>query len=917
MGAPRTLIRTAAALALAAVLGVAPGAAPRPLPLAGCEATHAAPTAGRRAIAPGASAYWLDRRLIKWPGQAATGTFRLYFSATHPLAPTPGATMAGADGSLPLRVSLAAIPTALAARFGYVGAGVVLALASADLPRLTRLHRGELVLAHEANGRVLAATHLQVAGAFDDLYSSAARAGDLGVTLGGPDATPSTTFRLWAPSARAVSVCVYPGSESGAASRVALRADATSGIWTIALPRDLAGGYYRYLVEVFVPGIGVRLHRVTDPYSVSLSADSRRSYIASLNAPALTPPGWERDRGRPIASPTDLAIYELHVRDFSATDASVPTAHRGKFLAFTDSNSNGMRHLASLAAAGLTDVELLPVFDFASVPERGCTEPAIEGSGADERPQAMISATAARDCYNWGYDPFHFGAPEGSYSSDANDGSRRIVELRALVQALHATGLRVGMDVVYNHTFAAGEEPGSVLDQVVPGYYHRLDAQGAIERSTCCANTATENLMMARLMIDSTLRFARDYHVDSFRFDLMGHQPRAAMEALKQELEATVGRPVALFGEGWNFGEVANGARFVQASQLSLGGSGIGTFSDRARDALRGGHPGEHGADLLAHRGYLNGLGFDASGAATGSEALAQAADLVKVGLAGSLRDYRLVTADGVTRPASDIAYGGQPAGYASEPGEVVNYIENHDNQTLYDINALKLPRTTSAADLARLQVLGLAFVALSQGVAYFHAGGELLRSKSLDANSFDSGDWFNRLDWTLTDNNFGVGLPPAADNGRDWPAMRILLADPSLKPSPTDIAFTAAAFRDLLRIRASSTLFRLATAAEVRKRLTFFNSGSGQIPTLVIGHLDGTGLSGAVFRELIYLINVGPEAQRLVLPESRGKSFVLHPVHLAQGAGDNRLAHEASYETESGSFTVPARAAVVFVVPE
>ncbi|MGN6151320.1 MAG: DUF3372 domain-containing protein, partial [Lysobacteraceae bacterium] len=486
--------------------------------------------------------------------------------------------------------------------------------------------------------------------------------------------------------------------------------------------------------------------------------------VLDPDAPDTKPPGWDADaapRPAPAADNVDMAVYELHVRDFSRDDASVRAPWRGKYLAFTETGSAGMRHLRALQAAGLTDVHLLPVYDFASVPERGCVVPQVPKAAPDgEAHQAAIAKTAATDCFNWGYDPWHYGAPEGSYAVQA-DGAARVREFRAMVQALHAAGLRVGMDVVYNHTFAAGQDPKSALDRIVPGYYHRLDATGKVARSTCCENTATEHRMMAKLMIDTAARWVRDYRIDSFRFDLMGHQPRAAMERLQHAVDAAAGRHVPLIGEGWNFGEVADGARFVQASQRSLAGSGIGSFSDRARDALRGGGCCDGGAALVDAKGWLNGL-------ADGDDAAAakRAADLVRVGLGGTLATMRMATADGRTQAFSAIDYAGQPAGYAAAPGEAVNYVENHDNMTLFDLGAMRLPRDTSREDRARVQLLGAAFVALAQGVAYYHAGIDVLRSKSLDKNSFDSGDGFTRLEWTLTDKGFGAGLPKRADNG-------------------------------------------------------------------------------------------------------------------------------------------------------
>ena len=586
-----------------------------------------------------------------------------------------------------------------------------------------------------------------------------------------------------------------------------------------------------------------------------------------------------------------------------------------------------MRHLRSLKDAGITDVHLLPVFDLATVPETGCAAPdaaalnaAVQADGgASEAPQAWVATHAARDCFNWGYDPWHYTAPEGSFATDAHDGAVRIRELRAMVQALHRAGLRVGMDVVYNHTTAAGQAPQSVLDRIVPGYYQRLNARGLVERSTCCDNTATENRMMARLMIDSAVTWAREHRIDSFRFDLMGHQPRAAMERLQRAVNRAAGRPVQLIGEGWNFGEVADGQRFVQASQLSLNGTGIGTFSDRARDAVRGGSAGDSGAALLQRQGWVNGLHFAPTPEAlaaglTDSAALLRAADLVRVGLAGTLRSYMLPAHDGRTLRLDQIDYAGQPAGYASQPAEVVNYVENHDNQTLFDNHVFKLPPGTSAEDRARVQVLALATTAFSQGIAYFHAGAETLRSKNLDRNSYDSGDWFNRLDWTLQDNFFGTGLPPKPDNGAMWPLMAPRLADATLKPAPAQIRFTRDAFLDLMRLRSSSRLFRLDSSAQVQRRLRFADTGPQQQGSVVAAHLDGRGLRGAGWRDLVYAINAGTAMAEVSLPELRGRTLQLHPVHRAAGAADPRPAASSRWDAQAATLQVPPRTALVYV---
>lgn len=859
-----------------------------------------------------ATAHWLDRRHIRWPGTGQTGSS---YALLH----------RNAGQAAPTRVELIRAASAPAAqRWAFVGAGVDLQLPPAALPRLPALLRGELTLVETGpSGDTRRASALQVAGALDDLYAPANRLPDLGATTG----RRQTRFVLWAPTATAVAVCVHAGPEAAAARLLPMKVDPRSGAWSASLPRNLSGHYYTYLVDVYARGSGHVRNRVTDPYSLSLNADSRRSWIGDLNDPRLQPPGW-KTTPRPRAAGgkakakanTELVIYELHLRDFSASDSSVPAADRGKYAAFTHRNSRGMQHLAAMARAGLTDLHLLPVFDLATVPERGCSTPQPTGAADSEDQQALVKAGAASDCFNWGYDPFHFTAPEGSYASDANHGAVRIVEFRRMVQALHRIGLRVGMDVVYNHTTASGQKQRSVLDRIVPGYYQRLDSQGKVETSTCCDNTATEHMMMAKLMIDSAVVWARDHHIDSFRFDLMGHQPRAAMERLQRAVNRAVGgkrRHIHLIGEGWNFGEVADGKRFIQASQQSLNGSGIASFSDRGRDAARGGGCCDNAQATLQRQGWLNGLVHDPNPHAKAEPVeLLRAADLVRVGLAGTLRSYRMLTHDGSLKQLDAIDYAGQGAGFASQPGEVVNYVENHDNPTLFDINVLKLPPGTPREDRARVQVLGLALTAFSQGVAYFHAGVEMLRSKSGDRNSFDSGDWFNRIDWTFSDNGFGSGLPPKGENADFWPALKPLLADAAnIKPTPAHIAFTRDAFFDLLKIRASSSLFRLNSADDVQSRLVFHNTGPAQQPTVIVGQLNGRGLPGAGFAEVLYVLNVAKQTQRLELPALQGRRYRLHPVHLQPGAADPRP-QQALWQASTGTLTVPARTALVYVLP-
>ena len=934
---PRRAALLAALLAAAAIAPAAASASDDDDALRrACDAPEAWTTLhGPGAWPAAAAATWVGARRLHWPGvTAAPGeAFVLYHAADHGLVARVGAPVRGHDAAFTLAPTDAEVPDGLLDEHLRWPAGLGLAV-ELDEARLRTLLRGELLLVRQdADGRVLDATRPQQGELLDVLWGHvAADAAERGALRLGAhrvaagDGGVGSAFALWAPTARRVDLCLYDDARGASTGVVPATFDAATGAWHARVDGDRHGRFSTWLVEVGVPGEGVLRQRVTDPYALGLSADGERFALLDLDDPSTMPAGWADAPPAPsIAANTDQVIYELHVRDFSRDDASVRAAWRGRYLAFAEPASQGVAHLRRLARAGITDVHLLPVYDLGSVPERDCARPAVPAAGpADAAQQAAIAPVRETDCFNWGYDPVHYTAPEGSYATDPDDAAGRVREFRAMVLALHAMGLRVGMDVVYNHTFRAGQARFSVLDRIVPGYYHRWLPDGTLATSTCCPNTATERSMMARLMIDSAVTWAREHRIDSFRFDLMGHQPAAAMRQLQREVDAAAGRRVPLLGEGWNFGEVADDAYFPQARQGALCNDAIGTFSDRARDALRGGSAGDAGDAMRAQQGWINGLhhapnGHGPAPSAATRDALLHASDLLRAGLAGTLGDYPLHTASGRVVRLSALDYKGQPAGYACQPDEVVNYVENHDNQTLWDLNAMRLPAGTPSAERARLQVLALAYNALSQGVAYFHAGGELLRSKSLDRNSFNSGDHFNAYDPGGATHAMGRGLPPAEDNAASWDAMRPVLLDPTTRATPADIAFARAAFEDWLRIRASTRLLRLRSADEVIARLRFHGTGPDQAGTLLVGELDGGAIDGralddAGFGGVLYLLNVADTPASIAIPGAAGRGWRLHPVLAAPGAADARAREDARVDDADGRFTVPARTAVVFV---
>ncbi|WP_226966696.1 pullulanase-type alpha-1,6-glucosidase [Streptomyces phaeolivaceus] len=848
-------------------------------------------------------AVWIDRNTVAWNGDDTAASTQLLYSRTGSITAKDG-TLSSTDERW-LRLTKSTLTDAQKAKFPHLKAYTAWTVDPRDRDRVREALRGQLVASQRAsNGAVSAATGVQIAGVLDDLYGQEAADADLGPTFtkGRP------TLAVWAPTAQSVSLELDGRTHS-------MKRNDTTGVWSVTGEKSWRNKPYRYVVKVWAPSVReVVTNRVTDPYSVALTADSERSLVVDLTDKSLAPGGWS-SYSKPKAVPLKAAqIQELHVRDFSIDDRTVPAKDKGTYLAFTDKDGDGSKHLRALAKAGTSYVHLLPVADIATIPERKADQATVDCDPSaypadSEEQQKCVAKAAAKDGFNWGYDPYHYTVPEGSYATDP-DGTRRTVEFRQMVKALNGDGLGVVLDVVYNHTPAAGQADKSVLDKVVPGYYHRLLADGSVATSTCCANTAPENTMMGKLVVDSMVTWAKEYKVDGFRFDLMGHHPKANILAVRKALDALTlkkdgvdGKRIILYGEGWNFGEVADDARFVQATQRNMAGTGIATFSDRARDAVRGGGPFDEDPGV---QGFASGLYTEPNSSADNGTPAEQKArllhyqDLIKVGLSGNLADYRFTDTDGKEVKGSEVDYNGVAAGYADAPGDALAYVDAHDNESLFDALAFKLPKSTSAADRSRTQVLAMATAALSQGPALSQAGTDLLRSKSLDRNSYDSGDWFNAIHWDCRDggNGFGRGLPLAAENQSKWPYAKPLLT--SVEVGCEQIEGASAAYRDLLRIRTTEDVFSLGTTGQVQSKLSFPLSGKDETPGVITMELG----------DLVVVFNATPEKRKQTVTGLAGTGYTLHQV---QKAGADSTVRDSSYEVESGTFVVPGRTVAVF----
>ncbi|MGF1876412.1 pullulanase-type alpha-1,6-glucosidase [Photobacterium frigidiphilum] len=823
------------------------------------------------------------------------------------------------------------------------------------------LLKGQLIaVSYDAAGKVLVATQVQPSGALDMIYTGNAGTGDdlnYGAIIAGGD----VQFTLWAPTAQSVSVVKYSKdkypADKKSTAELPMTFDADSGAWILTTNELQAEDYYRYRVKVYHPLTKVMMdYEVTDPYSLSLSMNSEFSQVIDLNSEDLKPADWDKLQ-RPMKqdNPSKFVIYEAHVRDFSAQDESTPADKRGKFNAFTKDDTDDIddtvpvSHLKSLQEKGVTHLQLLPIFDIATINEdpnqvanidelfsklcavnsdvktssfkSDCSSDLTiaevlkreQGNDITANPsvQELNRLVSATDSFNWGYDPLHYTVPEGSYSTKP-DGKQRILEMREMVKSIKTDiGMNVVMDVVYNHTNSAGPESDtSVLDKIVPWYYNRLNpVTGSVENSTCCSNTAPERAMMGKLIKDSLVVWSRDYKIDSFRFDLMGHHPLAQIQESLAAVQK-VDPNTYFYGEGWNFGEVENDSLFVQATQPNLGGTGIGSFSDRLRDAVRGGGPFDGGTDLRKNQGFGNGAFVQPNDISdTSKETALHLADLTRLGMAGNLKDFMLIDSKGKAVSGAKVDYNGQPAGYAKDPSEVQNYVSKHDNQTLWDNNQYKIPYDVTSATRVRMQTVSLSTAMLGQGVPFLHMGSELLRSKSMQRDSYDSGDWYNKVDFTLEDNNWNKGLPRADKDSSNYDIITKVIegSGENAKPTSQDMKDMVSFYKELANLRQSYPLITLGTGKEVNARVDFHNTGAAQEPGLIVMSIDNGTTSGTdvdpTLDAMVIVINATPTEQTFDIKQA---GFTVSEKHTTALATDASVADT--------KLTIPAWTPVVFV---
>lgn len=487
-----------------------------------------------------------------------------------------------------------------------------------------------------------------------------------------------TLLRVWTPTAKSVEVWIYADDSFKGPSTKIEMVQKPKGIFEAYLPGDQHGTIYVY--KIFF--LNNRESISVDPYARATTVNGMKSVIADLNR--TNPDGWG-ERLPAFGLPEEAIIYELHIRDFSISETS-GIVNKGKFLGLTEKNTQnasgrktGLDYLIDL---GITHIQILPMFDYATVDEANLTEPQ----------------------YNWGYDPLNYNVPEGSYSTDPFDPFNRIFELKQMIRTLHDNGLRVIMDVVYNHVYDPKDQ---ALERTVPGYFYRYNADGSLANGTGVGNdTASERHMMRKYIIDSVKYWAKEYHLDGFRFDLMGIHDSVTMNAIREALDK-IDPSIIIIGEGWEMSTPL--PEDLKASQRNAQAMPrIAHFNDSIRIALKGSDFGDE-----KDRGFISGKNY--------------------------LEDLLLRNIKGAMHLSSRSSY--------VDPEQVIQYVEAHDNLTLYDKLLRSNPDDSEEVRIKR-HTLATSIVLLSQGVPFIHGGQEFLRTKAGVANSYQSPDEINQFEW-------------------------------------------------------------------------------------------------------------------------------------------------------------------------
>ncbi|MDR3597529.1 type I pullulanase [Clostridium sp.] len=641
--------------------------------------------------------------------------------------------------------------------------------------------------------------------------------------LGAIYSEESTKFVVWAPNANNVRLALF-GKDGKAYTNVPQQIldmnRGEKGTWSIEVNKDLKGEFYNYLVTN-----SGNEREVTDPYAKALGVNGNRGMVVDLRE--TDPIDFDKDERPELSSATGSIIYELHVRDFSINENSgIKDENKGKFVAFCERGTTipgqytktGIDYLREL---GITHVHLLPAFDYETVDESKLDVPQ----------------------YNWGYDPKNYFAPEGSYSTDPFSGTQRIIEFKEMVKSLHKSGIRVVMDMVYNHTYRGYD---SNFNLAVPGYYYRQDSNGNFSNGSGCGNElASERFMVRKLITDSIIHWTKEYHIDGFRFDLMGLHDIKTLKQIRAELDK-IDPSILMYGEGWTGGwtPLRGEDSAVKQNVVKFDNMQIAAFSDDTRDCVKG-----HVFNIN-ERGYVNG----------------------RIGLEESLK-FCIVGATGQVGINYDKIIYSRWA-WANEPYQCINYISAHDNYTLWD----KLYMTNKESSLQRrisMNKLAAAIVLTSQGIPFFQAGEEFLRTKKNDDGSFNH-DSYNA---------------PDRVNNLEWNRVY-------------EYKEIVNYYRGLIKLRKKYKAFRMNSREEIRKNLTFLQYGEDFYKENVVAYKIEDNSGKNLCNTIVVIFNPN-DAEAFVDLKECGWSVLVNK----ERAGVDEI-----YAITGNNVTVPSKCAYVLV---